>query len=265
MPIIKIKNCNSYHYEIHGSGEETIVWSHGLLFNGSLFYKQIDYFKSKYTIIVYDHRGHGQSEATKSEYDMDSLYEDTVQLLEHLKLKKVHFGGLGGFVAMRLAARRPDLVKSLVLMGPSASAEPNVVKYRLINNVAKFSGIKAVIEPTLNYLFGDNFLIDPNNKNESDKWTEELLKNNDTIYLATAGFINRKPVEDRELEKISCPTLILVGTQDKITTPDKGEYIHSKIENSTLKYIEGAGHMACIEEPEKYNDEIEQFLNQFNS
>ena len=61
MPIININNCN-YHYEIHGSGEDFLVFSHGLLWNGSIFQKQIEYFQSKYSILIYDQCGHGQSE-----------------------------------------------------------------------------------------------------------------------------------------------------------------------------------------------------------
>ena len=83
MPGLKINDCN-YHYEIHGSGKETIVLSHGLLWSGKMFYKQVEYFKSKYTIITYDLRGQGQSEVTLNGYDMDSLYDDTVKLLEKL-------------------------------------------------------------------------------------------------------------------------------------------------------------------------------------
>lgn len=263
MPVVNINNCD-YYYEIHGSGEETIVLSHGLLLSGKIFHKQLDYFKSKYTIITYDQRGHGKSEITKGGYDMDNLYQDAVQLLEHFKVKKVHFAGLGGFVGMRLAARRPDLIKSLILMGPSSSAEPNIIKYQLLKNVTKFAGIKTVVEPILSYMFGNKFLTDTNRKDELDKWTKELLKNDNNVYLAMSGVINRKAIKDNELQNISCPTLILIGTQDKATTPEKAEFIHSKIKNSTIKYIENGGHLACIEEPEKYNYEIEQFLNKFN-
>lgn len=230
-----------------------------------MFYKQVEYFKSKYTIITYDLRGQGQSEVTLNGYDMDSLYDDTVKLLEKLNLKKVIFGGLsmGGFVAMRLAARRPDLVKSLILMETSAQLEPNTIKYKFLNYTVKLLGIKAVVKPVMNIMFGDKFLHDQNRKEELAKWTNELLKNKKNIIRAVTGVINRKAI-DIELQNIKCPTLILVGTQDKATIPEKAEFIHSKIINSILKYIEGGGHTACIEEPEQYNTSIEQFLNQFN-
>ena len=264
MPYIKLNNCN-YYYEIHGSGKETIVLSHGLLWSGKMFYKQINDFKSKYTVITYDHRGQGKSEVTKGSYNMDQLYKDVVALLDYLKLKNIHFGGLsmGGFVAMRLAARRPDLVKSLILMETTAECEPNKLKYAILKNVVKFLGVKAVVRPVMKIMFGTKFLDDPNRKEERIEWTNELLKNNKSIVSAVSAVIDRDAISD-ELKNINCPTLILVGTQDLATPPEKAEFIHSKIKRSTLTYIDGGGHTSSIEEPEKYNREIGHFLDQFD-
>ncbi len=263
MPIININKCN-YYYEVHGNGTETIVLSHGLLWSGKMFYKQVAYFKSDYKVITYDHRGQGKSEVTQSGYDMDSLFSDAVEFLEKLNLKNTHFGGLsmGGFVAMRLASRRPDLVKSIILMETSALAEPHVIKYKFLNAMVKLFGIKTVLKPVMNIMFGDKFLTDTERKEELTEWANELLNNNNRIVRAVKGVIDRKAI-DGELHKIICPTLILVGTQDKATVPEKSEFIHSKIKNSAIKYIQGGGHTACIEEPEQYNVEIEKFLNNF--
>jgi len=67
------------------------------------------------------------------------------------------------------------------------------------------------------------------------------------------------------LQNITCPTLILAGTKDKATPPENSEFVHSNIKGSTLNYIEGAGHMVCLEDPETCNIEIDKFLDQFNS
>ena len=178
----------------------------------------------------------------------------------------MHLGGLtmGGFVVMRLASRRPDLVRSLILMETSAEKEPNTFKYSILKNVVQLFGIKAVVKPVMKIMFGDKFLTDPDRKEEKIEWTNELLKNNKSITLAVTGVIERKAIF-QELKNITCPTLILVGTQDIGTTPEKAEFIHSKIKNSKLKYIEGGGHTSCIEEPERYNIEIDYFLNQIGS
>src|SRR3546814_19404655 len=79
---------------------------------------------------------------------METVYADAVALIEALKLGAVHFAGLsmGGFVAMRLGARRPDLIRSLILMETSADPEPpeNVPKYRKLNFIARRLGLGLV-------------------------------------------------------------------------------------------------------------------------
>ena len=260
MPTIKINDCNIY-YEIHGEGPETIVFSHGLLWSGKLFHKQVEYFKSKYRIITYDHRGQGQSEVTDSGYDMDSLADDAAQLIERLKLGKVHFAGLsmGGFVTMRLAARRPDLIKSAILIETSSQPEPNAAKYTLLNTIVKLFGISPVANTVMKIMFGDTFLNDPKRKLEKNEWTNELKANKKSIVKAVNGVITRKGVEN-ELKNIQCPTLVIVGDQDKATVPEKAEFIHANIPNSKLVYVKNAGHSSSIEEPEQVNIAIESFL-----
>lgn len=261
MPKINIRGCE-YHYEVYGSGDETIVLSHGLLWSGTMFHKQVSFFKDKYKVITYDHRGQGQSEVTASGYDINDLYKDGVELIEKLDLGRVHFGGLsmGGFVALRLAARRPDLLKSVILMETSAQPEPNKIKYGFLNTTVKIFGIPIVAPRVMKIMFGEKFLNDPDRKEERKEWTTHLNNNKKTIVRSVSGVINRKGVED-ELSNIKCPTLILVGTQDKATVPAKAEFIHSKIPHSVLKYIDGGGHTSSIEEPEQYNHEINLFLS----
>lgn len=260
MPNINVNNCN-YYYEIHGSGDETVLLSHGLLWSGKMFQKQVEALKTNYQVVVYDHRGQGRTEVTESGYDMDSLFDDAVQLIEKLNLGKVHFGGLsmGGFVAMRMAARRPDLVKSLILMETSALPEPFKFKYTILNTIVKLFGVSSVEKPVMKIMFGDTFLNDSKRANEKEQWANELKTNKKSITKAVSGVIDRVGVED-ELQNITCPTLILVGTEDKATIPAKAEFIASKIPHAKLVYIQNGGHTASIEEPEQYNQAILSFL-----
>jgi 3-oxoadipate enol-lactonase len=162
MAKVRINNCD-IHYEIYGNGPEAVVLSHGLLWSSRMFHKQVTALSADYKIVTYDHRGQGQSEITESGYDMDSLYNDAVGLIEKLNLGKVHFGGLsmGGFVAMRLAARRPDLIKSLLLMETSAQGEPFAFKYNLLKTVVNAFGVRIVTNPIMKIMFSDTFLNDP--------------------------------------------------------------------------------------------------------
>jgi 3-oxoadipate enol-lactonase len=260
MPNLKINNCDIY-YEIHGEGSETIVFSHGLLWSGKLFYKQVEYFKSTYKVVIYDHRGQGKSEVTTSGYEMDALSEDAAKLIETLKLGKVHFAGLsmGGFVAMRLAARRSDLIKSVILMETSAQPEPNKAKYAFLNTVVKFFGVNPVANAVMKIMFGDTFLNDSTRTSEKEEWKNELKKNKKSIVRTVNGVISRSGVEE-ELANIKCPTLVMVGNEDKATIPAKAAFIHENIPHSYLVYIDNAGHSCSIEEPKQVNTAIESFL-----
>jgi pimeloyl-ACP methyl ester carboxylesterase len=139
MPIVEANGVKIYYQET-GSGEETLVFSHGLLWSHHMFRAQVEYFKSKYRIIAYDHRGQGQSEY-RTPFDMDTLAEDAAALIKSLCDGPVHFAGLsmGGFIGMRLGARYPELIKSLILLETSANAEPveNHPKYKTLNGLVR--------------------------------------------------------------------------------------------------------------------------------
>ncbi|SOE23228.1 Pimeloyl-ACP methyl ester carboxylesterase [Spirosomataceae bacterium TFI 002] len=265
MPYINIRGA-SYHYEDTMRGKETIVFSHGLLWSGWMFRLQVEALKPFYRVITYDHRGQGRTEGTQGGYDMDSLYEDAVELITKLNNgKPVHFAGLsmGGYVGQRLAARNPRLIKSLVLLETSADEEPkeNIKQYKLLNIIVKYIGFWPVQKDVLKLMFGDSFLKNPERKWEADIYLKKLRENSRRyIVKAVEGVIYRKPVL-HELHKIKCPTLILVGDQDKPAPLPKSEMIQKEIPHSELKVIPNSGHTSTLEAPEFVNNAILQFLN----
>ena len=233
MPILHLNHADLHYTDTGGNGE-VLFFSHGLLWSGYMFHKQEAYFKNKYRIITHDHRGQGQSQATETGYDMDSLTDDAVALIKALcPNQKVHFAGLsmGGFVAMRLAARHPELLKSVILMETSADPEPaeNVPKYTTLNKVVKWLGTWAVVGKVMPIMFSQKFLNDPNRKAERKEWeTRMKLCKAPGIIKAVAGVIERKGVFE-ELKNIKLPAIIMVGTQDVATVPAKAERIHANI------------------------------------
>ncbi len=261
MPFI---NCNnaSLHYIDEGRGPETIVFSHGLLMSSEMFRAQIDFFKSRYRCIAYDHRGQGQSEVTEGGYDMDSLYLDAAALIENLQLGPVHFVGLsmGGFIGMRLAARKPQLLKSVTLMDTSADPEPNKFKYKILNLIFSMAGSKPIINKIMPIMFGQTFLNDPERESERNQWRNHILNLKKTITRCVDGVINRNSVFP-ELKDITIPALIIVGDEDLATVPEKSHRIHKQINGSVLEVIHSAGHSSSIEQPEAVNHAINQFIN----
>ena len=257
-----------YYYEEHGSGDETIVFAHGFLMDGDMFRHQVEKLKDRYRVVIFDWRGQGRSEVTDSGYDMDELYLDAVEFLEKIgcREKPCHWVGLsmGGFIGMRIAARRPDLLKSLILAETSAEAETLVkkLKWGLMAILFKLFGPKPVEKGIVKVLFGKKILGDPSRKHIIDEYVKKWYKLdwNATYKIAWAIF-NRKPVVD-ELKNIKIPVLIIVGDQDVARTVEEAKRLKEMIPHARLVIIEGAGHSSALEEPEAFTHAIEEFLKE---
>ncbi len=263
MPILEVNGAKIY-YEDHGTGPETILFGHSLLFNLRMFDGQINALKDRYRCVAYDFRGQGKSEVTPKGYDMDSLYKDAVAIIDQLECAPCHFLGIsmGGMVSLRIAIHRSELLKSLILVDTSADIEPreNLPKYRLLNIIARWIGPWAVAGQVMPIMFGQKFLNDPERANLVKKWRQQLIQNDRIgITRAVMGVINREAVYD-QIDTIVTPTLIIVGEKDIATIPEKSKRIHERIPNSKLVTIPDAGHMTPIEEPEAIILVLEEFL-----
>jgi len=266
MPTLHVNGATLW-YEEHGAGPETVVFAHGLLWSGRMFDAQVAELADRFRCVTFDFRGQGQSEVTEGGYDMDTLSDDVAALIEALGCAPCHFVGLsmGGFIGMRLAARRPELVRSLVLMETSADPEPaeNVPRYRLLGGVVRLLGtlgMRLVMPRVMRIMFGRTFLEDPAREAERRLWRERGMANRRRgIVRALDGVIERKPVYD-ELGKIAVPTLVMVGDEDVATVPAKAERLHAAIRGSRLVVIPGAGHTSSVEQPEVVNAALEGFL-----
>jgi len=268
MPRIKVNGTELFYEDTGGPGEP-IVFSHGLLWNTALFAPQMAALKSRYRCIAYDHRGQGQSTDDRSEsIALDVLADDAVALIGVLGLGRVHFCGLsmGGFVAMRLGARRPELVRSLILCETSADEEPpeNAPRYRRLNFVARWLGPRVVMGKVMPLLFGKTSLADPARALEREEWLAQLRKNRRSIWRAVNGVIDREPIAP-ELHRITAPTLVIVVDEDVATVPAKAERIAAGIAGAKLVLIPKAGHSSSVEQPAAVTAAIASFLGRMGS
>ena len=257
-------NGVSLYYEDVGSGPETLVFSHGLLMSGEMFSAQVEALRGRFRCVCYDHRGQARSEVTASGYDMDTLADDAIALIEGLGCAPCHFVGLsmGGFVGMRLAIKRPDLLKSLALMETSADPEPNENKapYRTLAFIGRWLGFRPVTGRLMGIMFGRTFLQDPEKADARARWRRHLLGLGRTgTARAAHGVIDRQGVYE-QLGSITTPTLIVVGDEDIATVPARSERMHRAIPDSKLVVIPGAGHSSCIEQPDAVTRALQDFL-----
>jgi pimeloyl-ACP methyl ester carboxylesterase len=259
-------NGTTLYYEDTGPGStgETIVFSHGLLWGTELFTAQIEALRGRYRCIAWDHRGQGRSAGDPHRHTigMELVWQDAAAFLEAVAGGPVHFCGLsmGGFVAMRMAARRPDLVRSLVLIETSADPEPtqNIGRYRLLTRVVRTLGPRIVRKQVGAIMMGRSILTDPSRRTERERYIDIMSRRKD-IWRAVNGVIDRAGIHD-ELARIRVPTVVLVGNEDVATPIAKAQRIVAGITGATLVEIPRAGHSSTVEEPQAVTAAIEGFL-----
>lgn len=267
MPRLHVDRGTIY-FEETGHGDQTVVFSHGLLWNHRLFEAQIAHLSARYRCIAYDHRGQGQSDVPAGPaIDMETLYLDAVRLIEARAAAPCHFVGLsmGGFVGLRLAARRPDLVASLTLLDTAADAEPtaNLLRYRLLTATARLLGVGVVADQVAPIMFGDTFLGDPSRRRERQRWMSLLAGNKRSVYKAVNGVIFRPGVE-REALTIKAPTLIIWGEEDRAISRDRCADLARLVADSRFVTIPRAGHSCPVEQPDAVNQAIDAFLADYS-
>ncbi|HUL99149.1 MAG TPA: alpha/beta fold hydrolase [Mycobacterium sp.] len=244
----------------------TVCFGHGLLFSGWMFHPQIAALQNDYRCVAIDWRGQGESAPTADGYDMDTLVDDAVALIEHLGVAPVHYVGLsmGGFIGQRIAARRPELVRTLTLLDTSAGPEdPDKVKqYKLLGGIYRVTGIAPLRKQVLPIMFGPTFLADPAARPLIDEWERQLKRTSRAgVSKAVMGMANRPPVEG-EIVRITAPTLVIVGVDDVATPPHQSQLIAERIPGARLEQIPACGHTSTLEQPDTVTTLLRNFLAQ---
>ena len=158
---------------------------------------------------------------------------------------------MGSAIALQLALDVPDRVLALVLLGSGSRLR---VAPSIIENTANEATFPLAVKTIIERSFGPDTI--PRRKElaaQRMQETRHAVLNGD--FIACNTFDASENVS--EIEK---PTLILCGTEDKMTSPKYSKMLHEQISNSELILIEGAGHMVMLEKPHEVADAIEAFV-----
>lgn len=239
------------HVEDTGGSGQAVVFSHGFLWSTKMWKFQVEALRSRFRCIAFDHRGQGQSEISKDGYDMDTLTLDAAALIEKLGVAPVHFVGLsmGGFVGMRLGARRPELLRSVALVETAPDGEPllNVPKYKIMSALSAVVGLGPFASTVMKIMFGRSFLNDPAKTAIRDEMRAQMLGLRiPGMRKALDGIISRKPFN----EKVRVPAVVISGDEDVAVTPARSRKLLELIPGARFVSIPKAGHTSSIENPE---------------
>ncbi len=209
--------------------------------------------------IRYDVRGHGRSAVVAAPASLDDLAADLIGLLGELGVARASLVGIcmGGMIAMTTALRRPDLVDTLTLIDTACEYDDDArAQLRARANTAEREGTAALAAGLAERWFTPAFRA--LNPALVDGQLRILAATDPTGYAVAARAVAAVDLA-ADLPRLRCPTLVLVGAQDRSTPPGAARRLHDLIPASELHVIASAAHLSVVEQPEI----VAQLLNSF--
>ena len=153
---------------------------------------------------------------------------------------------------MRLAAHRPELVRTLTLMNTTATKErrSNRIRYGVLAQLVKVVTPAPFTPIAVKELFGRTTRNSPSRRPMLEEWTAKLMTRPRNIARSLQAVMNRREFTATELGAISCPTLVIVGEDDTAQPPRNSESLVSGIRGARMVRIPGSGHSSSLEDPE---------------
>jgi pimeloyl-ACP methyl ester carboxylesterase len=246
------------HYEATGAGDP-VVLLHGFATDLRLWDDQVAVLASRYRVVRYDLRGFGLSAASAEPY---SHADDLTSLLDRLGLPRVVLVGLslGGGAAINFAIEHPDAVRALVLvdstLGGFAWSQGFTSDQAAIRQAARESVDAARARWLTLPIFGPAL----QNPRSADRIRAQVAEYSGWHWLNPDPGRPFTPPAIQRLGAITAPTLIVLGERD---TPDFhviASTLEQGIAGAKKVTIPGAGHIANLEAPERFNEILLEFL-----
>ena len=256
------ENVNDIEINYHQQGQgEKVILVHGLAEDHESFSKVQNRLKN-FTTYALDLRGHGETTLGDADGSLLQLGDDLIGFLEKIGGPAACVGySLGGTIVLWAAARRPDLVNHLTLIGSSTKvghAAKDFFQQRikqLRSDRSEFD--KALHSDTAAQIINNN--IDVNAI--TSKRLHAIGSGEGYINAAKAMMaVHDQPLTDL-LEKIHCPVDVIGADGDVFCPKKAADMILDALPNAEYHEIEKAGHLMSVDQPDSYSQMIETILN----
>jgi pimeloyl-ACP methyl ester carboxylesterase len=267
MPVAPLTNASIW-YEVDGTGDPT-VFVHGSLVDHSPWEKVRRGLAPSLTTLVYDRRGHGESRGPTRTHPVREDASDLAELLEHLDLFPVHLiaHSYGGAVAFRLAADRPEMVRSvtaheppfigLLEEDPATAPEAERLEAELGSMVARVrsgdaaGAVRAVVES----LSTEDDSWDRMGRDvqrtllrHAERWAEEISDPEAVRPDRTAT------------AELLIPVLLTTGERSPPFLHRVTDRLAALLRNASVRTLPGVGHAPHVSDPDQFIALIHGFL-----
>lgn len=260
MPIEPVNGVD-LHYVQAGEGDDVLLLC-GLGDDVTAWNGQLAPFSERYRVTVVDNRGVGRSSLPDGEFTVRDMAEDTAALCDAIGVGPAHVMGfsMGGAITQELAIARPDLTRSVVIVGSWAYSDRLFRTF--IESSAYFAGIADDDRTFLMYFLASTYSKAVFEDGRVDAFCDAMVNNphpqSTEAFQRTARAILHHDTRDR-LAAIAVPALVLHGEEDIICPPRHSREIASLIQGARLVGVPGQAHQPFQENPTAFNETVQEF------
>lgn len=249
------------HYETYGRGRPVILL-HGWLGSWALWRNTIEELGKNFRTYALDFFGFGDSFDRSSDFSVGNYVDLVYQFMDRLGIVKAPLIGhsMGGTVSLGVAARYPERVVKLVVIGAPINGSS-------LNPFLKLSGYKSIADLLFTVPFIlDGFIYGITHLAAHDGAALHKMVSSDASKVTADSFFQsigtlRKTNLTDQLATLDMPIMGMYGRKDIIVSPNQGKLLLRHAPHSRETWFENAGHFPMMDEPERFYDTINDFLH----
>lgn len=244
-----------------GSGTP-LVLLHAFPLSSAMWLAQREGLANRFRVVTPDLRGFGGSVLGDDEPSVDAMADDVARLFRSLGVRRAVVAGLsmGGYVAMALCRRHPDLVLGLVLAATRAAADTEAVRAHRLRQAERLDrdgGPQVLVDEVLPGLVGPT------------TYRQRAL-----VYGRVRGLVQAtppgaaawalramagRPDAFDTLRAAKVPALVMIGDEDALATEEEARAMADALPNAELQVVPRAGHLCAVEQPDLFNQAVAEF------
>ena len=257
MPRVITNNGYDIGYVEAGAGAALpIVFLHGVGSDKSVWHPQLAHFGHGCRTVAFDYPGYGESDPAPDGTTRDDYASAIISGMHELGIDRAHICGLslGGVIAIAMHAAAPERCASLILANSFAEHPDGRAIYD--RGVAASNDLRAMAEARVDVL-----LAQPSDPAVRTEVVETMARIDPAAYCIGAEAVWLADQRDRAAA-IDAPTLVICGTEDKVTPPVLSRELAELIPGARYAGIEGAGHIGNLEKPDEFNRLVAEFITE---
>ncbi len=257
MPFVDLGGLKT-HYAITGDNDRVLVFSNSLGTDFSMWDPQMEELGRHFRILRYDTRGHGKSSVTPGEYTIEQLGRDVLDLLNSLRIDRVHFCGLsmGGMIGIWLGIHAASRLHRLVLCNTAACIGTKEMWNARIAKVHT-EGMQSVAATVIERWFTSAFRV---SSPEKIAWTQRMFENSPPRGYAACCAAVRDMDKREALAQIKVPTLVIYGGSDSVIPAAEAHFLKDQIPGAAEIELEAA-HLSNVEQADAFTEAVGKFLS----